>query len=216
MTRTGLGRATLGLALALLGCSSSEDPSPGSSEERLPYARHVVEFSPGENAGFGQDRLPEVVLGPPDGHGLESASLDVLSLGIGGSIVLDFGDRVAQDGPGPDLLVFENPFYPGGDPESVFAEPGEVSVSLDGLEYRSFPCDPDPPHSGCAGVTPTLEYDAQEVVPLDPEVTGGDRFDLADVGLENARYVRITDLGSEGAAGSAGFDLDAIGLIGAD
>jgi len=41
---------------------------------------------------------------------------------------------------------------------------------------------------------------------------GGDAFDLADVGLAEARYVRITDRGDLG--GLAGvFDLDAVGIV---
>ena len=67
--------------------------------------------------------------------------------------------------------------------------------------------------AGCAGWTPALEYDASAVVPLDPAVTGGDAFDLADVGLSHARFVRVTDVSNAGAEPSAGFDLDAVGVV---
>ena len=42
-----------------------------------------MSFEPGGNAGFGQDQLPDVVLGPPMGKGTSRGSLDVLSLGVG-------------------------------------------------------------------------------------------------------------------------------------
>jgi hypothetical protein len=51
------------------------------------------------------------------------------------------------------------------------------------------------------------------VLPLDPKLTGGNAFDLEDLGLERARYVRITDLATKATANTAGFDLDAVGVI---
>jgi hypothetical protein len=189
----------------------------GSSNVELPYAREIVSFEPGESAGFGQDELPDVVLGPPSGRGELQGSLDVLSLGKNGSIVLGFGALGVADGEGADFVVFENAFWPGGDPSLVFAEPGEVGVSDDGAEWRVFPCDAAGDgmggFAGCAGVTPTLEYDANASVPLDPTLTGGDAFDLADVGLARARFVRITDVSNAGSVPSAGFDLDAVGIV---
>ena len=157
------------------------------------------------------------MLGPPDGRGALSASLDVLSLGKGGSIVLGFGERAIADGAGPDFVVFENAFWPGGDPSIVFAEPGAVSVSDDGSEWHAFPCDAEGDGTGhfegCAGWTPAFEYDPVASVPLDPNVSGGDAFDLADVGLSRARLVRITDVSNAGSTPSAGFDLDAVGVV---
>src|SRR6185503_4202639 len=41
----------------------------GDPVDDLPYARELVSFGPGEGAGFGDDELPAVVLGPPDGRG---------------------------------------------------------------------------------------------------------------------------------------------------
>jgi hypothetical protein len=115
--------------------------------------------------------------------------------------------------------VFENPFWPGGDTSQVYAELGEVSVSQDGEHWLTFPCDSegdgDGNFPGCAGWTPTLAFDPSEVVPLDLELTGGDAFDLAELGLSDARFVKIVDLKTLDAGGnSAGFDLDAVGLLG--
>ena len=192
----------------------------GGVPDAPPYASSIVAFEPGEGAGFGQSKLPGVVLGPPLGKGVTSGSLDVLSLGKGGSIVLGFEPLALVDGDGPDLVVFENAFWPGGDASAVFAEPGEVSVSDDGEEWHTFPCDAEGDgeghFAGCAGVTPTEKYDASAVVPLVPALTGGDAFDLAELGVARARFVRIRDRANAGATPSAGLDLDAVGVIAAE
>ncbi|MES1182719.1 MAG: cell surface protein [Myxococcales bacterium] len=185
------------------------------------YGASVESFTPGPGAGFNQDKLPDIVLGPPQGKGTGSGTLDVLSLGAGGEIVLGFGELGLVDGPGADLLVFENAFWPGGDKTMVFAELGEVSVSEDGQTWHTFPCDAvgdgQGNFAGCAGATPTLAYDAATLVPLDPEQAGGDAFDLADVGLEHARFVKIRDLETQPPGGNTtGFDLDAVAAIHAE
>jgi hypothetical protein len=223
-SRTQLTFALLSLVVAACGSTpaESEDGAGGAGSdypESLPYARSVEAFSPGEGAGYNQAKLPGVVLGPPRGGGEGAGSLDVASLGSGGEIVLGFGERSIEDQPGPDFVVFENPFWPGGDRAQVYAELGEVSVSEDGETWIRFPCqqegDGDGAFPGCAGWTPTLKFDPLEVLPLDLDVTGGDAFDLADVGASEARFVKIVDLKTLDAGGnSAGFDLDAVGLLG--
>ena len=142
--------------------------------------------------------------------------MDVLSLGVGGQIVLSFGDRMIVDGPGPDLVVFENPFLIGGDPDAPFAELAEVAVSEDGESWHRFVCEPGGDVErwpGCAGWRLTAQFD-----PCAPtaDTTGGDPFDLAELGLSRARYVRITDLSADGEAPSAGFDLDAVAILNAE
>ncbi len=216
----------LSVILAPLGCGgeTSAPPDAGTSPDAgardtsgLPYARGLHAFAPGEGAGYGADRLPAVVLGPPSGSGPSAGSLDVVSLGVGGEIVLDLAPFLAFDGPGPDLIVFENAFFAAGDPAQPFAELGEVSTSTDAITWHAFPCVPTRDGRtrwpGCAGWTPTLSFDPFEVVPLDPARTGGDAFDLATTGVRAARFVRVRDLSVEGAAPSAGFDLDAIGVV---
>jgi hypothetical protein len=227
-----LARVALGLGL-LAGCGASADDEPASetsggaggeaadAPRPPPYAASVEAFEPGDGAGYNEAKLPDIVLGPPHGKGNSAGSLDVLSLGVHGEIVLGFGDQVMVDGPGADLIVFENPFWPGEDASQVFAELGEVSVSEDGKTWHSFTCDTagdgNARFPGCAGFTPTLEYDAETLIPLDPERTGGDAFDLAELNVERARFVRIRDLATlEGAAPSAGFDLDAVGIVNAE
>jgi hypothetical protein len=182
------------------------------------YASSVESFEPGTGAGYNNDKLPGIVLGPPQGKGTDQGSLDVVSLGAGGEIVLAFGDLGIVDGPGPDLIVFENPFWPGGDASQVFYELGEVSVSEDGDTWHTFACDAEGDGKGnfpgCAGWTPTLAYDAATLVPLDPAKSGGDAFDLADVGVKHARFVKIRDLETlPPGIKTTGFDLDAVAAI---
>ncbi|CAM3583141.1 cell surface protein [Corallococcus sp. ZKHCc1 1396] len=180
-----------------------------------PFADRVTAYEFGDQAGFGQDRFPDVVLGPPVGAGQNTGSLDVLSLGRGGFITLEFTDLLAVDGPGVDLLVFENAFQKyGGD---IFAETARVSVSDDGATWYDFACDPsdkDGGFPGCAGTHPVHSAPDNGISPTDPTVAGGDGFDLADVGLSRARFVRLTDTGLNSYGGtSGGFDLDAVAVV---
>ena len=182
-----------------------------------PFASEVISFTPGEGAGFGEDDFPEVVLGAP-GPGTElQPSLDVLTLGTGGEIVLGFGGRIIVDGPGPDFSIHENPFWPGGSSTNVFAEFGEVSVSDDGEEWWTYPCSPVlgelDTYEGCAGWNPTQPFTAEEGIFLDPADTGGDLFDLAVIGVPSIRFIRIKDLSEGGPPPTAGFDLDGISML---
>lgn len=178
-----------------------------------PWADRVVRVALGDGAGFGQERFPQVVLGPPEGGGTSSGSLDVLSLGREGLIELEFTDLLAVDGPGVDLLVFENPF-------GTFFETGVVAVSDDGVDWREFPCaadDVDGGFPGCAGTHVVFGNPAMGVSATDPSVAGGDGFDLSTVGLPRARFVRVRDSGRNrfyGAPGG-GFDLDAVAVVNA-
>ncbi len=196
-----------------------------------PGADSVVAFTPGEAAGFGADSMPDVVLSVPHGAGDTEGSLDVLSLGVGGAITLYFKDDIIVDGPGPDFTVFENPFFIAGDSLDRYIEAAIVEVSRDGEEYYRFPFDfrpeagpPGNPHRyvGLAGVEPVYSNDGYPD-PTDPGVSGGDHFDLGQVGLPNASYIRIIDTGSNtrdedgdlvtdnglDLPPQAGFDLDA-------
>ena len=160
----------------------------------------VVTFTPGENAGYGDLELPEVVLGAPQGGGPNAGGLDVLSLGKSGTIVLELGDIVLVDEPGVDLLVFENPF-PG------WLELGVVAVSEDGETWHEWPCDvanEEELFPGCAGVNPVLSNQENGIDPTDVDQAGGDGFDLADLGLTEACFVRITDAGDNAYEGTSG------------
>lgn len=186
-----------------------------AEDEGDPFADEVRSFAPAEDTVFGHEELPEIVLGPPGGI------YDVASLGCDGEIVLGFDDGGIVDGPGVDLIVFENPFT------ADFPEPGEVSVSADGEQWFVFPCDAAS-LEGCAGVTPTLALPDSGIEPTDPERAGGDGFDLASLegAPEQVWFVRIRDRSrgyweargqapwcDPGQQGAGGFDLDAVAAV---
>lgn len=222
-----------GALWALSMCFACGGPFPGENADAgvedtaedagSPYIVEVIRFSPGEKAGYGQDALPDVVLGPPAGQGLENGSRDVLSLGLGGVIEVRLGRNIV-DREGIDFVVFENPFAC--TPDSVFAEPAEVSVSEDGETWHTFACTPpqsvggcvslDVNDHGCAGLEPVFANPERGLAATSATEAGGDGFDLADLGLSTARFVRIEDKGQPGplqGTPSAGFDLDAIAVI---
>jgi len=245
-----LVRLTL-LSLTLLGCGGAEDTgesdattdvtdgstSETGADELLdrspvehvcqpgdapsdPFVDCVESFRP-TDASFGHDALPGVVLGPPVGGGASHGGTDVVSLGCDGSITLFFDEPAIVDGPGPDLIVFENAFDSG---SANFSEPARVLVSADGVDWRAFPCDPlEGVPLGCAGLAPVLSAPSNGVDPTDPAAAGGDAFDLADVDLSVARYVRLIDVGRTHFAAetwcgglAGGFDLDAIAAVHGD
>jgi hypothetical protein len=203
------------------GDAEAATPSDGSAPDAgidaatcSPYVTNVISVSYGPGAGFGQSAFPQVVMGPPSGGGCCKGSLNVLSLGEGGSIVVEMGQTII-DKPGPDFIVFENPFDIGNDPQNPFAEPGTVEVSADGVNWFGFPCTASAyPYGLCAGWHPVFANPATNTIdPLDPAVAGGDPFDLADLpgdaGITEARFVRITDR----ADLPGDFDLDAVAVV---
>jgi hypothetical protein len=184
---------------------------------QTPWPDSVISVSYGENAGFGQDYFPLNILGPPDTSARPerpaSSPEELLSLGYGGEIVLKFTDNEIYDGPGPDFTVFENPFLNLSD-SSVFREAAIISVSRDGVEWRPLPFD-TLTGEGLAGITP-VHGDKN---PLNPDSSGGDSFDLSVVGLNYARFIKITDAaevfpdGGDIFSGDNGFDLDAVAAV---
>jgi hypothetical protein len=183
----------------------------GGTCESGPGARFVTGvvdhwFGPGQNhnqvGGF-----PEVLYGPP--HAGNASA--VVSLGNGGWVVVEFAGNAIIDGPGVDFTVFENPF-------GTFRELATVAVSEDGITWHEFPCTAGRGATDfgyCAGVNPVLSTPTNGVDPLDPRVSGGDSYDLSDMGVARARYVRITDradlVGDDGV-----FDLDAVAIVNAE
>lgn len=105
----------------------------------------VKEFTAGRNAGFGASYFPGNVLGVPHGTSNpqtpNASQTDLLSLGTGGSIILEFSTNRIIDGPGADFTVFENPVEPNGHPERTFADTAIVSVSDDGTSWTTFSFD---------------------------------------------------------------------------
>lgn len=155
---------------------------------------------------------------------------DALALGEGGRATFIL-DLAATDGPGADLVVFENATPP------TFHEFAFVEVSSDGTNFARLPSrttvsGPVGPFDmtdatgleGLAGAYPLGIGTPFDLAGLrfDPAVTGG----LVDLGA--IRFVRIVDIVGDGrehdafgapiydptpTIGSAGFDLDAIGVL---
>lgn len=183
--------------------------------------------------GWGTDvddewKHPERALGPAEG-----TSTDIVSLGEGGSIVLEL-DPPIGNGRGADFAVFENGF------NDEFLELAYVEVSSNGVDFVRF-------DSAYLGEQPLGAYGVQSTTligslagkyrqgfgtPFDlevfvnrPEVASG----LVDLGA--IRFVRVVDIVGDGSAldsfgnviwdpypttGSAGFDLDAIAVLGSN
>lgn len=184
------------------------------------YIDTVISFKPGTGQSIGQggEYFPENIFGPPSeiaSYNVPASSPEqVLSLGMGGEIIVSFKNHEIIDRPGVDFTIFENAFL---NPASnrIFAEPGLVSVSYDGVNYLDFPIDSLTLES-CAGTNPT--YGTAD--PFNPDSSGGNSFDLADLGLEKVRFIKIKDITSILTPGHpyydpilSGFDLDAVAAI---
>lgn len=178
----------------------------------------VFAFTPGtkQTSGQGPSLFPKNIFGVPDPRADTSVPVtdprSVCSIGYGGSITVGFTKHVVVDGPGPDFTVFENAFRYGNN--RVYAEPATVEVSSDGVMYKLFPYDTST-LVGCAGVTPVYG----KADPFDPLQSGGDAFDLATIGADSIRFIRITDITATVLENPqhvfydptlTGFDLDAV------
>ncbi|HTM43983.1 MAG TPA: hypothetical protein VL137_03455 [Polyangiaceae bacterium] len=179
---------------------------------------------------FGTDadsqwRDPHNALGPAEGN-----TNDVTALGNGGVMVLTF-DSPIKDGSGFDFAVFENGF------SDDFIELAFVEVSSDGQHFVRFDSaylgeDPVPQYgtqspeliSGLAG-----KYRVGFGTPFDlATLKGKTAVRQGEVDLQHITQVRIVDIIGDGSeldsfghpiydptptVGSAGFDLDAIGVL---
>jgi hypothetical protein len=176
-------------------------------------------FTQTQTIGQGSEYFPKNIFGPPcriaSAQMQAAADSDVVSIGKKGWLIVGFKDKYVVDKEGPDFTIFENPFLNNAT-QKVFAEPAKVEVSQDGINYIEFPYD-EKTLEGCAGVRPV--YGKKD--PFDPTQSGGDRFDLKDLGLKYIKYIKITDISEivskypgskyyqpEGLV--LGFDLDAV------
>jgi hypothetical protein len=168
-----------------------------------------------------QWRTPDLALGKAVG-----TSFDIVSLGRGGEITLTFSSGIGN-GPGWDFAVFENSF------SDTFLELGFVEVSSDGENFFRFPNDSQTrlPVGGFGAVDPTdiTGYASKY------RQGWGTPFDLSELAgvspllnVNRVMSVKIIDIVGDGSAldssgdviydpyptvGSAGVDLDAIGVI---
>ena len=166
-------------------------------------------------------QTPEKALGEANG-----TSFDIVSLGRGGEITLTFECGIG-DGIGYDFAVFENSF------SGTFLELAYVEVSSDGVNFFRFLNDSltDSPVGGFGTIDPTNiggfggKYRQGYGTPFDLALL----FDPCGVvDTDNVKWVRIVDIVGDGSyldtsgdviydpyptTGSAGFDLDAIGVL---
>jgi hypothetical protein len=200
------------------------------SSAAVPFATEVVSYAAGANVPPGYDD-PSAALGSPvrsTGTGPFDGDIgpfnapytadQVVSIGAGGSLVVRFDHRVADDATnayGIDLLVFGNAFL-GLDFETglangtIFDEPARVAVSQNGVDWIDVPLFAD-------GMFPTLAYANNPngpfgsggtgptcyTCPVDPSLALGD-FAGLDVNQIAALY--------GGAGGGLGIDLAPLGL----
>jgi hypothetical protein len=175
------------------------------------WANEVSDHSFGYGQTFGQDssNFPSNVLGqaciPASTYSPCASPSEVCSLGKDGWITLKF-DPPIFNGPGKDFTVFENAFVYSDSPYLVFEEWMIVSVSLDGLNWFTFPFD-SISGSGFAGKTPTA---SGSVNFFDPDVSGGDAFDLDLSGMDTVHFVRLQDATRYQSPDRLSADLDAV------
>lgn len=192
------------------------------SNDQNRFIDTVYSFKPGygQNAGQNAEYFPNNIFGPPATIATKeipaSSESDVCSIGLDGEIIVGFTNHYIVDGYGDDFTIFENAFL---NPINgkVFCEPAVVSVSQDGVTYYSFPFDSSS-LVGCAG---TIFTNGSEN-PFDPSKSGGNSFDLQDIGLKYAKYIKIKDITNLVKnnpnhyyydATLSGFDLDAVAGI---
>ncbi len=165
-------------------------------------------------------QTPGRALGQAQGN-----SGDIVSLGEGGRITMTFSDPIAN-GVGNDFAVFENSF------SDTFLELARVEVSSDGSNFFGFSTTSLTP----AAIGPFGLLDPTNIDGLAGKYRQGwgTGFDLdllagtAGLDVFNVAYVRLLDIVGNGSAldsngnsiydpyetfGSAGFDLDAIGVL---
>jgi hypothetical protein len=208
------------LVVAGLWVTLFAPPTETPAEKGDPFVDRVVEFKKGQEGGFNEDKLPDIVLGCPHGGGDVVGGAHVLSLGRNGSITLEFVDNEVVDGEGVDFLIFENSIKP--EPGLGAVNPGydlaKVEVSEDGVEWKTFAFDTGT-RKGCAGHLPVYSNpdtdEGRDISPTDPKKAGGEGFDISELGFKVIRFVRITDLGLSTLGGKTtqGFDLDAVAAV---
>ncbi|MFO0828621.1 MAG: hypothetical protein U0572_10805 [Phycisphaerales bacterium] len=195
-----------------------------------PFATGIVSYVAGIGAASGYTN-PQVALGSPErmtGDGFAPQvvtpfqpaflSSEIVSLGMGGSLVVTFDHDVLDDPANPygiDLLVFGNAFasdaaWPSGLVGGMFAEGGAISVSLDGVTWTPVPnvvADGPFPTLGYVDVGPYATAPGAVLTdftrPVNPALRGPGMIGRAWPSL-------IAAYG--GSGGGAGIDIGALGL----
>ena len=168
--------------------------------------------------------FPHNIFGPPTRYATKyvpaSHDSNIVSLGLGGEIIVGIKDGYIIDKEGPDFIIFENVFS-NYQETKIFVEPAIVSVSKDGVNFVEFPYNTET-LEGLAGINWTNGNENC----FDYKVSGGDAFDLSDIGMDSIRYIKIKDTAllasklptnhiyySPAGIITNGFDLDAVVLL---
>ena len=214
-------------SVAAAGPYAPAPPDPSSTAIHMDDSAFVAWASGWENYVKGtnvnaQWQTPEEALGKAQG-----TSGDVVVLGQGGEITMTFVNPII-DASGYDFAVFENSF------SDTFLELGYVEVSSNGTDFFRFDND---------SLTLSSVDSFGAVDPTNIDGFGGKYrqgfgtpFDLASLtvnsllDINNIGYVKVVDIVGDGTyldtsgdviydpyptTGSAGFDLDAVGVINA-
>ncbi len=194
---------------SMAGIAQSTLPSCGGIDTVL-----SVRWGIGQD--FGREFFPQNIYGFPDTNArAEAGSADprqICSLGLGGEIIIGWKNAVLVNRAGADFTIFENVFLKFDN--RPFAEPARIAVSKDGVNFIEFPFD-SLTLRGCAGVSPTIGNRQS----CDSRVSGGDSFDLATIGMDSIRFIRIRDISAWLLSRTnhplwdptiSGFDLDAV------
>ncbi len=191
----------------------------------ISWATGIDAYTPGLNVDTTW-QTPVKALGKAKGD-----SFDIVSLGAGGQITLTFDDPIVN-GAGDDFAVFENSI------NATFLELAIVQVSSDGNNFFSFDVFSQTanPVNGFGVVDATDidgfagKYSQGWGTPFDLDELSG----ISGLDINAVSYVRLLDVIGDGSMldntpaasggpnpiydpyqtfGSAGFDLDAIGVI---
>ena len=174
----------------------------------------------GQNAGQSDLYYPENIFGSPSINAskyiAETRPEEILSLGMGGEIIIGLKNNLIIDKEGADFTIFENAFINQFN-EKVYAEPAIVSVSKDGINFIEFPYNLET-LEGLAGTTPTYGKKS----PFNPKESGGNSFDLSELQIDSVKYIKIKDITEQILNNPehnnydptlSGFDLDAVAII---
>lgn len=194
------------------------------------FAGSVVSYVPGSNASSGYQN-PQTALGSPTrftGVGVFPSAVtpfnpaflnsEIVSIGSGGSLTLQFAAPVVNDPANPfgqDLLVFGGQFYIDDDYPNGLAGPlfgassnSRVEVSADGQNWFTVP------NAQATGVYPTLGYlDLTDPSSPTPGSVLSDFFKPVDPAFSPAgkTFAQII-AGYNGSGGGTGIDIGAAGL----
>ncbi len=197
------------IALAcLVVCAGACAPTTSASES---LADVIVDAPGATGTGFGD---PTHAIDGVHGAGYLAGGTDVYSLNYADRtyLVVRWSGRRVTNGPGADLVVFENPFRTTWNADTYFMDPVVVSVSRDGARWVELPhhyraADPSTYSTrpedweGFAGVTPVVVNDDTHPMSWFDLLAGGDAFDLDELGTEGDageirangfRFVRVT------------------------